>query len=495
MANKKILVSDGNGRYQETSASIDDNNVLSASISTLTASFQTTVTGIMQVYNYQLIPFWMTSSIPSYLRDSDNNPVTPNDLSGCLFQVRTDIGEYAGIGPHRIDSASFSGDIAGTLSSSFPIRVISVGNVNSGTLDSKFGGTSTSSFNVDSLVTLSGSGIKPDGTNDTKIVVATTNNTWTTQSISYTNFTPLTSSIVYLFTGSTDSNGAQYNWNKPSGCRFIRVICQGGGGGGGRGRHNLSIAQGGGVGGAGGGGGGYSDITFNANSINSTIIITVGSGGTGGTGASGTGTAGTGQSSSFGNYVYANGGGGGSNGIAAATTPGGSGGTGYTLTGNDGGDYNQTLTNASRYYGAGGGGGGGLANDATSTSTNGRSGSGNLIVNGAPGGATKTITSGGSGNAGSGSYTVSYFNFKNYYLNGTSSINLQQGNFPNLIAGGGGGGGAGNITTGAPLENGGAGGNGKFGAGGGGSSGGIASEMSSVIGSSGGAGYVLIICT
>lgn len=473
MANKKILVSDGNGKYKEVAASIDD-GVLSASVSALTASFiNTAISGPLQVITGTFAPFWTTSSIPGYLQDNDNNPTTPPNLAGCLFQVRTDIGQYAGIGPHRIESASFSGDIIGTLSSSLPIRVISVGNVNSGTLDSRYGGTSTSSFAVDSLVTLSGSGLKPSDGSSGQTVAVNSSGQWSNQNISVSNFTALTESLVYLFTGSVGGSGltSSVNWIKPGTIgslypnsgrpRFIRVICQGGGGGGGRPNNGGSTN----VLAGGGGGGGYSDIIFNADNILDTVSCTIGNGGAGASSAGATG--GNGGVSAFGNYIT---GSGGTGGFASNTIGGGSAGAAYNIYGGAGGNGGANSGTNVKLGGAGGGGGG------NSTSASGIGGSITLIN--ITGSAAVVQNTGGSAAS---PQTGNCFKFSSVTLNNTASQPM-----PNLLsAGGTGGGGIGGVATG------GAGSSATFGSGGGGGGRGNPSGN----GGNGGKGYVLIICT
>lgn len=70
------------------------------------------------------------------------------------------------------------------------------------------------------------------------------------------------------------SSGAQQTWTKPVGAKSVHFECWAGGGGGGK---NTTY------GGGGGGGGGYSDGTFTAASLPSTVTVVVGGGGAGAT--------------------------------------------------------------------------------------------------------------------------------------------------------------------------------------------------------------------
>lgn len=532
MPNQKIIASDGSGRYLEVSSSFlidSDNSIISASrsdtIPTLvmqTASFvqpTTRVSGVLQVYSGTIQPIVITSSLAE---DYLENNIIPVNLQGTLFQYRTDdrLKTGKGIGPHRIASASFSGDIVGTLNSSDPIRVISVANVTGGLLTTGVGGTGKNILATNILINMGANSVQlaalnPANSNRTLTSNGSILTASLTSSIPDVSFNPMTGTVVYLYTGSSqlpyyipgDENssyvsGAVYTWTKPNNCRFIRVICQGGGGGGGRGDNaktsNNSAA-------GGGGGGGYSDVTFNAYGITDSVIVTVGSGGMYGSLPSSDTVGANGGSSSFGSYISALGGFGGLrgavNGVAGATVAaGGAGGGGYIISGSSGGDGDliNTSTNgddSGYFYGACGGGGG--AGYSTTTPYVGKRGGGNLIVSGAPGGAGRAITSQGQvGYQGSSSYVAKYFDFYQYYLNGTGPSNLQTGNFPALVAGGaGGGGGIDDGLNTLAFERGGSGGHGKFGAGGGGGSAGAANVAVAGYGGYGGAGYVLIICT
>lgn len=96
---------------------------------------------------------------------------------------------------------------------------------------------------------------------------------------------------------------ASGTWNKPIGLKYIEIEVVGGGCGG-------QGAASGGAGAAvnGGGSGGYARKTINANNLNETEVVTVGSGGAGG-GSGGTPTNGTpGNPTSFGKHVSCSGG-------------------------------------------------------------------------------------------------------------------------------------------------------------------------------------------
>lgn len=242
--------------------------------------------------------------------------------------------------------------------------------------------------------------------------------------------------------------------------KALEVFVLGGGGGGGNG----SLGAGaGGSGGGGGGGGGFSYTYLNPLYLPNTIAVTVGAGGLGGAGTF-SGAGDPGGASSFGPYVYANGGNGGAlGGVAtgaggAATTAygnlyrGGAGGTGQLANGDSA--LNDQL-------GAPGGGGGGGYNN----------GSGGA---GAAGASRATTSSGGGGAGGAAAST------------GDPGASVGDSNVY-LAPGWGGGGGGGGL-----VDAGGNGGDGVIGAGGGG--GGGAVTLGTVgAGGNGGDGRVWIV--
>lgn len=122
---------------------------------------------------------------------------------------------------------------------------------------------------------------------------------------------------VDIFT-STDT------WEKPQGARSLLVQVQAGGGAGGG---VVATAAGEACAGGGGAGGGYGESVLSANSVTSSVTVTVG---TGGTGTSATG--GNGTTSSFGSYVSATGGPGGGSTGTGTTNAGISGATGASET-------------------------------------------------------------------------------------------------------------------------------------------------------------------
>lgn len=479
MSNNKIILSDGNGKYQEapsSSFSVGDNTLTASAVIMQTASWTaqdiTPVSGIFQSFegNLKIIP--ATSALwQSYDQNNDsipNDQFNPTNLSGTLFQYRKD---YGGFGPHRISSASFNGDLIGSLSSSWPVKIISIANVTTGVLDSKFGGTQASSFENKAIVTLSGSLFTPSDALNSVIVSNSSNNWSLSNKISIEpSFSQLTQPLVYIYTGSiapnTNASASTFTWNKPPNARFIRVICQGAGGGGGA-AGTIGSQQGGG----GGGGGGYCDVTFDATQIEPTVNITVGAGGlgVGGTGVVG----GSGGSSSFGTYIYSSGGPGGDDGnptpaLAAASA-------GYNYLGGIGTTQGLGLVTISDVYLGGAGGGAG------SSSTGKRGGNITyLSINGGAGGTGGTSPTNAS-NPSSGSA----FNFSSVTINNISNQAL-----PALIYGGGGGGG-GSGTSGVSGKN---GSSPFFGSGGGGAGRGTGAAVNGT-GGNGGRGYVLIICT
>lgn len=104
-------------------------------------------------------------------------------------------------------------------------------------------------------------------------------------------------------------NATQYTasttWNKPTGLKALRVRAVGGGGGGGG---APTTAAGQYSAGRSGGGGAYSESLFDADSLPSSVSITIGAAGTGGTSG---GAGANGGQTSFGTYVTAPGGNGG----------------------------------------------------------------------------------------------------------------------------------------------------------------------------------------
>lgn len=189
-------------------------------------------------------------------------------------------------------------------------------------------------------------------------------------------------------------------WNKPSGCKAVKVTVVGGGGGAG-GTSNSTY------GGAGGGGAGGFGIAFIDVTAVSSQTVTVGSGGSGGSTAPTDGSSG--GSSSFGSYCTATGGGGGAKAAGNVTTAGGSAGTcsgaditipvnsggngmgaSYSRKGGRGADnvfgfggyfgdgMTETPSTSASGYGAGGGGPG---DDSTSAEAqNGGNGSQGIVI-------------------------------------------------------------------------------------------------------------------
>jgi hypothetical protein len=203
-------------------------------------------------------------------------------------------------------------------------------------------------------------------------------------------------------------------WTKPTGVKFVNVVCIGAGGSGGSG-----YGAGDGLGGGGGGGGAVTLGTFLASSLNVAETITVGVGGTGVAGKTGAGNNGNnGGISSFGAWIKAGGGGGGLAGQTASAGYGGGGGGSLSsaILATGGSPLPATAMNAisgqgvtatvsTVYNSEYGGATGGYASGAPSTSAGGSS-----IFAGPGGGAggfanTGSQTGGGAGGA-CGSYTV-----------------------------------------------------------------------------------------
>lgn len=152
---------------------------------------------------------------------------------------------------------------------------------------------------------------------------------------------------------------ANDTWNKPTGCRTIKVICTGAGGGSGR---SLGANTTPGLGASGGGGAGATVIAWIDVTAVSSVEVTVGAGGAAG---SGSGAGGTGGTSSFGAYCSATGGAGSLYAGVSGTsdikvTQGGLGGSatgGFNLTGGDGANGAVGWLSTSENYASGGNGG------------------------------------------------------------------------------------------------------------------------------------------
>jgi hypothetical protein len=114
------------------------------------------------------------------------------------------------------------------------------------------------------------------------------------------------------------TNGGSFTWNKPTGCRFVYVICTGGGAGSANNDSSYRMFNGG----AGGTAIGFYDVT-----AVSSVAITTGSGSNGTRGADGN-RPGTGGTSSFGSFCSATGGRGG------GSSPWGGGQGGFATGGN-----------------------------------------------------------------------------------------------------------------------------------------------------------------
>jgi hypothetical protein len=463
MANKKILVSSGNGKRQTiptlsgtSSLYFDDatNTIVakSGSISTL----QVGTTSSMLVASSGVV-----SAIPV-------------GTSGSMLVYN---GSSWTTTPSTIPVGAAGGDLTG----SYPTpQVKGVGNVVSGTLAIANGGTGRTTLTSGSILVGNSSQVGLIAPNANGDVLTVSSGVWG-------SVTGLVAIDIQMFTGS----GAA-TWTKPTGARFARVLLQGAGGGGGSGWTRTATSQTV-AGGAGGGSGGFTDIMISVIDLSSsaTIPVYVGQGGAGNVSIFGGATAGgAGEQSRFGvndansapsasnakYYCSAGGGSGGSSSSTAAA--GGAGGFGLTILGSAGATSTAgggaTTDATSSYFGATGGGAGG---GVTTTGTGAFGSKGGTILepintiggNDGPGASNAAGTSGGTGNS-----VNSYFGF-------LSAIGLKFG------TGGGGGGGSG----GASSTFGGSGGTGgNYGGGGGGGGSGYFNTQS---GGNGSKGFVIVI--
>jgi hypothetical protein len=461
MATKKILVSDNSGSTQELStAHIGYNDVTNAiSASKITA------------YN-------LSSSLPSGILQNNGNFISGSVITGS-GGASGSLLQFSGSRYTFNLPTSIGGDLSGSTTALNNVKVISVANVNSGTLSFANGGTGLSSALSGVLIKGAGNTLQVLATADTGSVIGLTgsvsNPYWFIDTTDpTTNYKPRVDVITTVGVST---------WTKKGNPRFLKVTVIGGGGGGGGGFNNT---VGGIYGGLGGGGGGYTQILLEAANI-SGAVITVGLGGTtGSTSVTGHGTAGGNGFSSFfscsaGNF-YATGGGGG-RGSEPAPFSGGTSGQGNILApqtqvgGTAGSNTFSAVAGGDGIYTSGGGAGGSLS------IFSGSSPSGILLFGG-----PQTFASGGIANDVnniSGSNGVTYPGpFDKYYLN-NSGILYQTSTTP--VFGTGGGGGGCSRTLAAPIPAG-PGGNGSYGGGGGGGGNRNVAPATSARAGSGGAG-------
>lgn len=279
------------------------------------------------------VTFSNTSSV--YIEDSNENifidqltasSITLNNVAGGSQLISSSAGTAGNVpagqeggalqwnGSAWVTSSlqviQYSGSAGGDLAGTYPDpTVVSIANVDSGTLPINHGGTGKSLESSDkSLLLVSGSGV--DAVYST--LSGTVSGTILTNVDGQWKFMPPKyAPDVQFFTAS--GNTYTYTWTKPEGAKMARVVCLGGGGGGARGRSDISPASGGG-----GGAGGLSDQIIYIENI-SNALITIGSGGAPGIWgitssnyypSSGYGGGNSSFSSSK-NYIYAEGGGGG----------------------------------------------------------------------------------------------------------------------------------------------------------------------------------------
>lgn len=468
MANKKILLSDENGKSRENSTILVDDSsgkVTITDLKTVTSTVISNISGILSASNGSL------SSIGSAAATGD-------------------IIRSTGTAWQSIPSGTLSGELSGSVSS--PV-VKSVANVSSGSLRVANGGTGLASPTTNTL--LLGNGTNAVLTSS----VPSTNNVAKVSGSSWIVGPHPTENIVFGYSFHTAST----TFTIPTEVQYIRAIIQGGGGGGGGGGGKLgttSLASGGG----GGGGGGLTDVVISTYDISGSISITVGAGGDGAlsrtAAANAAGLNGSAGGDSYIEYTSytptvcrftAAGGGAG----LGATTSGGAGGVagagGYGITANGGNGGTgavqataNTNMSGSSSTGAGGGGGGG-GNQATPTrSATGPGGKGGVAY-----GIVSTATGNAAGATSSTNGADSTAQLRTY---GTTENTISPaGIILSLNAAGGAGGTASTVSATA----GGRGGNGTRGSGGGGggASVGTIGTPAPQNGGNGGGGYILLI--
>lgn len=265
-----------------------------------------------------------------------------------------------------------------------------------------------------------------------------------------------------------------FQWSKPVGAKWHKVIMTGAGTGGGSGQKGATA----GVGGGGGASGATVIEEFHPDDITDTVTITIPAGGTGGAAVTANTTNGNGGGSggrtSFGGYMSAGGGTGGVGGGVAggSNAPGGNSGSNLILTGisgNQGGIGRNTsapdIGIAANHSSTGGGGGGGITSNTPGDGADAQYRGGATSQASGP----DAIHSGGVGG------TVGAT------LNGTNGTAFGK-------YGTGGGGGAASTTSNA-----GNGGNGMRGGGGGGGGAALNDIGNSGAGGNGGDGYCIVI--
>lgn len=286
--------------------------------------------------------------------------------------------------------------------------------------------------------------------------------------------TAVTAALAALPSGGTSPDTQAFissgTWTKPTGAKLVRVVCIGAGSGGGSGRRGAASTVR--VGGGGGGAGGWTQLTYDAADLTSTVSVTVGAAGAGGAAitvndtSGNTGSAGT--VSSFGGYVNA--------------SPSGLGGQGGTASSGTGGTAGIGMFSGSVGGNAQGSGGGGAGPTAVAGISGGGAGGGITAVNtastgaGAPG--SRMVNNAGTATGGLVDSTVP----QGAYAGAAVTVKG--------MPGWGAGGGASSITTtaqsGATALD--------YGAGGGGG-GAALNGNNSGAGGNGGGGYVLVVTT
>jgi hypothetical protein len=477
MATKKILLSNGNGKYQESGSITVDDSTGAVTVNSLNTTTMTlaALNGILSASSGVISSFTTTVTSGSVISSN---------------------GTSWGVVP----SGTLYGDLSGTLTS--PV-VKSISNVTTGILGVARGGTGVASptanrilfGNDTSAITTSSA---PSNGDVVKIRLLDGGG----GSFVLGSFPPNSASIYYQFyTASTTASLPDY-------INYVRFIIQaaGGGGGGGGGKAATNSAA---SGGGGGGGGGLTDVTLSAQYLklyNNNIYITVGAGGSGAlsrtAAANAAGLNGSAGGDSYvqivddnivSYYFRATGGGAG---LGASTSGGaggvaGAGGKGLTASGGAGGTggvqatANTNMSGSASILGAGGGGGGGGNTTTPARGPTGPGGDGGVCI-----GVTST---GAAGNAaGATSSTAGSSPTAQLRTYGLTTGTVSPAGITLTLNAGGGSGGTASTTT---ATNGGVGGNGSRGSGGGGggASVGVVATPAPQNGGNGGNGYVLMI--
>lgn len=313
MANKKILYTGTDGKIRElASGSVNTVNyddtpnaelVRTKNVSFTTMSFNNGNVGLPIIKN----------NVVTMLTASELDYVGWDNFAKTWKFMRGEYVNLAGL------TASANSDLSGTYDQD--IKVKSLSNVRSGTLGVQYGGTGLGSGSGNNSFTNSNESILLGNGSDAFAFLTASQATSPVVLVSDgVNWNYITQSIEKGVEVMVYTQPNVYAWTASAATKAIRIIAQGAGGGGGSGANrNSAVAA---LGGAGGSAGAFVDTGVIIPTTQSASII-VGAGGDGGvfSSANNSGISGVnGQSSSFGDIIFANGGSGGGGGNINSST-------------------------------------------------------------------------------------------------------------------------------------------------------------------------------